>query len=95
MLFTLAPGRLPSADQPNITLPVGERDERRRRAVEWPVKIARFSDSEWSGSEWILANGSWNTVAASSNDTPCVFKSAAAFVGSHSKVGASMGWASA
>jgi len=51
--------------------------------AEWPVRNSRRSPKEWSGSSWILASGSANAVAASSNETPCLRTFKRAFRGSH------------
>ena len=48
-----------------------------------PIVINRFSSSEWSGSSKVSANGSMKTLVASSNDTLCFLRLAAALFGSH------------
>lgn len=54
--------------------------------IVWPIVISRCSSAEWSGSANVNASGSKNTDAASSNETPCFFRLAAAFRASHSKI---------
>lgn len=56
----------------------------KRRRSEMPSNTNRSSTAEWRGSATILPNGSPKTVAASSNDTPCLARFPAAFRGSHS-----------
>src|SRR5205823_4583439 len=56
-----------------------------------PHVISRASVAEWSGSSKMRARRSPKTVRASSNDTPCFLRLAAAFRGSHSKLN-SIGW---
>ena len=56
----------------------------KRRRSEMPGNTNRSWTAEWRGSATILPNGSPKTVAASSNDTPCLARFPAALRGSHS-----------
>ena len=56
----------------------------KRRRSEMPSNTNRSSMAEWRESATILPNGSPKTVAASSNDTPCLARFPAALRGSHS-----------
>src|SRR5713101_7586654 len=58
---------------------------RRRPPVEMPKVTKRSSSNEWSGSAPVADRTSRNTVAASSNETPCLARFSAALPGSHSK----------
>src|SRR5437763_620852 len=58
---------------------------RRRPTVEMPKVTKRSSSNEWSGSTPVADRASRNTVAASSNETPCLARFSAALAGSHAK----------
>src|SRR5258708_977702 len=57
----------------------------RRCLAECPIMISRGSSLECSLSSKMRARVSEKTVSASSNETPCFARFAAAFSGSHSK----------
>ena len=50
-----------------------------------PKVTKRLSSTEWSGSSPVADSGSKNTLAASSNDTPCLRRFVAAFWALHAK----------
>src|ERR1039458_9881544 len=58
---------------------------RRRPEDDVPNVTKRLSSSEWSGSSPVADRGSKNTLAASSNETPCFRRFAVAFRAFHSK----------
>ena len=68
-----------------LPLPSVKLTSNSRCCVEWPTMISRCSRAEWSGSSKIRANGSTNTVSASSKPTRCFLALASAFTASHSK----------
>lgn len=57
-----------------------------RRRYDCPIVIRRSSVAEWRGSSMVRDNGSPNTVATSSKETPCFFRFPYALCSSHSKV---------
>jgi hypothetical protein len=56
----------------------------RRLRLDIPIVMYRPSASEWSGSGTVVPSRSPKTVAASSNEVPCLRRFRAAFFGSHS-----------
>jgi hypothetical protein len=56
-----------------------------RPALDVPTVRKRCSDAEWSGSGYVIAKGSPNTLAASWNETRCFLRFRRALAGSHSK----------
>jgi hypothetical protein len=54
-----------------------------REFTDCPMVTNRDSLVEWTGSETVAASGSPKTVVASSKETPCFVRLAAAFLGSH------------
>jgi hypothetical protein len=58
---------------------------RTRPRRDIPTVRKRCSDEEWSGSGYVIAKGSPNTLAASWNETRCFLRFRRALAGSHSK----------
>ena len=54
--------------------------------LDTPTVIYRCSETEWSGSGYVIAKASPNTVAASSNEIRCFRRFRLALPGSHSKI---------
>jgi hypothetical protein len=82
--FPLAYGRGSSTDDLIVSPRAVWATTSSRPLVEIPNVTNRSSSNEWSGSGPVADSGSRNTVAASSNETPCLATLSAALARCHS-----------
>src|SRR6056297_2870172 len=85
VLLTLARCGLWSRNDSCRFISVGMDNDEQSAGLRLPEGQIGASSSEWSGSKNVTARGFTNTVAASSEETPCGSRFTAALSGAHSK----------
>jgi hypothetical protein len=70
-MFSFARRGSASTNNSNVLVAVCMRDDQHPLALDTPTVMKRCSEAEWSGSGYVSAKGSPNTVAASWNEIRC------------------------